>query len=285
MNKYLQNSKRSSNLELYRIICMLVIIAHHYVVNSGLMEHFDLNNITHNMLYLQLLASGGKTAINCFTLITGYYMLDKEWHIKRFLRLFSTILFYNITITAIFLITGYADLSKELIQGVIPFVFDVNSGYFGSVLFLYLIIPYLNLLMHKLGKRNAEYLILILIVVYSIIPTLIVSKETFNYISWLSIMYLIGAYIHLYPNRMFDSIHWSAAGTVISCGAMILSVVITDFTSGGGYWYMCNNANKLLPLLCSIFSFNLFKSIQLKYNPYINFYFPGCFWGVVYSCK
>ncbi len=27
---------RSSNLELYRIICMLMIIAHHFVVNSGL---------------------------------------------------------------------------------------------------------------------------------------------------------------------------------------------------------------------------------------------------------
>ena len=27
---------RSSNLELYRIICMLMIVAHHYVANSGL---------------------------------------------------------------------------------------------------------------------------------------------------------------------------------------------------------------------------------------------------------
>lgn len=28
--------ERSSNLELYRIICMLMIVAHHFVVNSGL---------------------------------------------------------------------------------------------------------------------------------------------------------------------------------------------------------------------------------------------------------
>lgn len=27
---------RNSNLELYRIICMLMIVAHHLVVNSGL---------------------------------------------------------------------------------------------------------------------------------------------------------------------------------------------------------------------------------------------------------
>lgn len=28
--------QRNSNLELYRIIVMLAIVAHHYVVNSGL---------------------------------------------------------------------------------------------------------------------------------------------------------------------------------------------------------------------------------------------------------
>ena len=29
---------RSSNLELYRIVCMLMIVAHHYAVNSGLVS-------------------------------------------------------------------------------------------------------------------------------------------------------------------------------------------------------------------------------------------------------
>ena len=30
--------ERSSNLELYRIIVMLLIVAHHSIVNSGVME-------------------------------------------------------------------------------------------------------------------------------------------------------------------------------------------------------------------------------------------------------
>lgn len=31
-----QRTRRDSNLELYRIVCMLLIVAHHFVVNSGL---------------------------------------------------------------------------------------------------------------------------------------------------------------------------------------------------------------------------------------------------------
>ena len=43
MDKKIINSKimcieeRSSNIELFRIVTMLIIVAHHYVVNSGLL--------------------------------------------------------------------------------------------------------------------------------------------------------------------------------------------------------------------------------------------------------
>lgn len=33
--------KRSSNIELFRILSMLMIVAHHYVVNSGLIDCID----------------------------------------------------------------------------------------------------------------------------------------------------------------------------------------------------------------------------------------------------
>ena len=32
---------RSSNIELFRIISMLMIVGHHYVVNSGLLDCID----------------------------------------------------------------------------------------------------------------------------------------------------------------------------------------------------------------------------------------------------
>ena len=36
---------RDSNVELYRIVLMLLIIAHHYVVNSGVVELLYANPI------------------------------------------------------------------------------------------------------------------------------------------------------------------------------------------------------------------------------------------------
>jgi peptidoglycan/LPS O-acetylase OafA/YrhL len=77
------NSKkklRNSNLELYRIISMMMIVAHHYVVNSGLTGEGGplLTDFTSGKsLFLSVFGAWGKTGINCFLMITGYYMCLK----------------------------------------------------------------------------------------------------------------------------------------------------------------------------------------------------------------
>lgn len=45
---------RNSNIELLRIVAMLSIVAHHYVVNSGITALYDVQQLTGNMLFLQL---------------------------------------------------------------------------------------------------------------------------------------------------------------------------------------------------------------------------------------
>ena len=72
-------SSRDSNFELFRIILMLAIVAHHYVVNSGLTGLYDFNNITGNMVFLQLFGFAGKIGINCFVFITGYFMIKSQF--------------------------------------------------------------------------------------------------------------------------------------------------------------------------------------------------------------
>lgn len=51
-NKTIQ---RNSNLELYRIIVMLLIVAHHYVVNSGVLEVANESPTSFRSIYYYLL--------------------------------------------------------------------------------------------------------------------------------------------------------------------------------------------------------------------------------------
>lgn len=95
---YMHNEKknRESNIELMRIIMMLLIIAHHYVVNSGITNLYNFSNITVNMIFLQVIGLFGKTIINCFILITGYFSIKGKFSFKKVIRLFLEIKFYTL---------------------------------------------------------------------------------------------------------------------------------------------------------------------------------------------
>lgn len=62
---------RNSNIELYRIVLMLIIIAHHYVVNSGIMDSITKQNALNYKSVFSSVFGWGKTAIDCFVLITN----------------------------------------------------------------------------------------------------------------------------------------------------------------------------------------------------------------------
>lgn len=50
---------RNSNLELYRIVVMWIIVIHHYVVNSGLLDELALNSTSKASLFCYLAGGGG----------------------------------------------------------------------------------------------------------------------------------------------------------------------------------------------------------------------------------
>lgn len=122
-------SCRNSNLELYRIIVMFLIVCHHYVANSGLI---DVMGVQPYSLFYYVFGAWGKTGINCFVLITGYFMCKSSITLKKFLKLILQIYFYGIFLNVIFAITGYHRLgAKEIFQIVWP-IRGINSDRFAS---------------------------------------------------------------------------------------------------------------------------------------------------------
>ena len=64
---------RSSNIELLRIIAMIMIIAHHVSVHSGFVYPGEI--ISFNRLWIQFIQLGGKIGVNIFVLISGYFLV------------------------------------------------------------------------------------------------------------------------------------------------------------------------------------------------------------------
>lgn len=208
---------RNSNLELFRIIVMLLIVAHHYVVNSGLTPIMAENPTSVKSIFLYLFGWAGKTGINCFVLITGYFMCKSEISLRKFLKLFGAYYFYKVFFFCIFVATGYVACSpKFIIKSLMP-IDSIYHNFTECFLFFFCFIPFLNILIKGMSKLQHQLLLGLCLLVYSVFPQLFI-EVTFNYVGWFMVVYLIGSYFSLYPPQWSLNVKrtgWLAFGFVV----------------------------------------------------------------------
>ena len=267
-------SGRQSGIELLRIIMMLTIIAHHYVVNSGLLEEISYNMLSMRSISLLIFGWGGKYAINCFVLITGYFMCSQKITIKKFLKLLFEIEFYNIVIYFTFVITGYNKFSVvEMVNTVLP-VNLIGREFLSSYLVFFLFIPYLNLLIKGMEERQHIRLIGLCILVYTVFPSFLMADVKVGYVGWFMIVYIIAAYVRLYPKKRFDNNKvWGLAVIICLILSWVSVVACTWLSSRFGktaYYYFIADSNKILALLSAVATFMYFKNLRIGYKKWIN---------------
>lgn len=266
--------KRDSNLELYRIIVMLLIVAHHYVVNSGI--HIPMYEAPRELksIFLFIFGAWGKTGINCFVLITGYFMCKSQITIKKFMKLLLEVEFYNFLFNLIFLLVGYETYTlKSFVKALIP-VTAVNKGFTSCYLIFFLCIPFINALIKNINQRMHLLLIALCMFVYSFLGTMPWAFVNFNYVSWFIVLYLISSYIRLYPNKLFESKRLWGLVTVVLAIVSILSMIwriqSQSIVNIDTVYYYLSDSNKIMAVLIGICSFLFFKNIEIKYNYIIN---------------
>ena len=149
---------RDSSIELFRIVTMMVIVAHHYIVNSGVIDQITQQNATSgNALFALQFGWGGKTGINCFVLITGYFMCASRATVRKFVKLLFEVLFYKTVSYVTFWIfyDGWSYSIKDAIKSIVP-LYTVQNGFTGAFLVLFMMIPFINSAIHGMNKKNAS---------------------------------------------------------------------------------------------------------------------------------
>lgn len=272
---------RSSNLELYRIVCMLMIVAHHYVVNSGLTAvdgPMRAAPLAANSIYLYLFGMWGKTGINCFLMITGYFMCTSKITVRKFLKLYLWVVFYGIVINGIFLATGRLEFSPSLLSVFFPFRNIHSSSFISAFMVWWLFIPFLNVLINNIDKRMHQLLMLLLVVVFTVYPFVpkVLNIEV-NPICWFSTIYVIASYIRKYPesiNKSDSARFWgwtSLALVVISMISVVAILLLGNYLNRDvPQYYMVADSYMPLALLVSVSTFMWFKNLRIPQSRLIN---------------
>jgi len=187
-------------MEQLRVMAMLMIIGHHFVYYGGLLNTENLLNRGLS----QFVNIGGKLGVNLFVLIGGWHMSKKEYHAERTVRLWlqsvSTGLLMLILCA---LIWGCESLGNtgEAIWGALLPVSQSACWFAGTYIVLTAFMPFLNVVLHSVGRRGIDILLCAAGVSVCLIPTVLWGKEMyFSPILWFMYLYLLAGRLRRYPS-------------------------------------------------------------------------------------
>lgn len=281
-----ENNIRQSNIELLRIIAIIGVVILHYN-NPGIGKGFVfVEENSPNFWFLYYIESMFACSVDLFVLISGFFLCRSA---KRNVGKIAEMIIEVIVVAAAVYLLRCA-IKNDLFSYRGLFRCLIPSNYF-VVLYsvLYLISPYINLILNVLSEKGIKKLVILLMIVFSFYPTFIdvfYELTGFQYMGLSSIgaygsqygyqiinfmlMYVIGAYINRKQDRAKQ----------INKGELVITLLIvplflalwsrlndmTGFFNEKSAWEYCNP----LVILEAVIFFIIFLKVNIPYNKTIN---------------
>lgn len=279
MEKSVQSTKiinRNTSIELLRIISMIMIMFHHFAYHGNF--EWNFNEVTLPHLWYDFILMGGKVGVDIFVLISGYFLIEnteKLFQPKKLLKFWGQVVFYSImTYLLSVMLRLNAFEIKQLIKVCLPITYP--GWWFASTYFmLYLIHPFLNKLLHGLSKTEYQYLILMMVLCWSIIPTATTQLFESNSLLWFVTLYGIAGYVNLYGgNQKLKSKHYFSLYFMVLIITYTVSTTFLFLGTKKEEWSTHAidffEIERLPILLMAITLFMGFVTLKMNYHKWIN---------------
>ena len=267
--------ERNYGIDLLRVFLMLMIVAGHLLVHTGIRG--ELANFSFKWNYTWICQTILLCAVNCFVLITGYFanVNSHSIRIKKLLLLYGQVLFYSVSIYLILLVLGKTNHSLfgilfETINAVFPF----SSGqywFFSSYILLMLLAPFLNLMLSKLNDFALKILTAVIIALFYVLPIFQIVFMQFDVSEGMGIIGFITLYIIGHALKRFKIKIPKVAcvfGIILNCAMIFASKIVLAFiveklqmNVGSSLLY---NYNMITQLVNAVLLLFLFKEIKIK---------------------
>lgn len=183
---------RSSNLELLRIFCILCIIGDHFVGQSGVAD----NSSFFSALFYCTVVSLSRVACDVFIIISAWFMVDKEFHLRKIIHVWLTVAMYTVPITIFLYVNGVAN--ADIFWAFLPV--EASPLWFaGYYIILVCLSPVLNLFINRNSKSLVELFLGLFFITLVLFSTITDRPGFFGHDIWtLIFLYVSTGYIKRY---------------------------------------------------------------------------------------
>lgn len=211
---------RDSNIELARIVAMLLILALHAFNN------YFWNNLSSQVTAQNVIAILGEAFTSCavglFVFISGWYGIKRK--VKSIVNIAFQVIFYGIIICLVVSIIKGSFQWKGLKE---TLLLSDSLWFIKSYFLLYILSPVLNSFVEKADKRQFQSVLIAFFLFQSIWGWLNFAEE-FNYglsVVFFIFIYLLARYIRLYAHKITEFSKFVYLG-VYCLSAILVSLLL-----------------------------------------------------------
>lgn len=153
--------ERCHGVDVLKTISMLMVLILHILGWGGIMAAFPDNCSSGTFWTAWILEIGAYCCVNCFAIATGYLMVGRKIRYRKLIPMWLTVVFYC---GIGFLWKKYGLHEPIYLITLLETVFPVSASvywYFTAYVCLYLFLPFLNLLVENMSRRQHGQLLVI----------------------------------------------------------------------------------------------------------------------------
>lgn len=196
---------RMSNIELLRIICMILIIAHHAVIHGG-----AINLGSHPNWFISLaFVPGGKIAFDAFLAISMWFLVDGKYKTERAVKIWLESLFYSVLLAFVSFYWGGIEFTEQDALGVLLPITGNVHGFAAAYIIVYALTPFFQKATKDATREQVGYIVLILFVanvVALIVGNLVGhTQKIFDNVGFWSFCYFFSLYLKRWPVHIMNN--------------------------------------------------------------------------------
>lgn len=196
--------KRNANMDILRMISMMMVTMLHALTKSDLLP-FMGNEVSVNGWTAWVLEALSVPAVDIFMLISGFFLISSRFKTGRMVELVLQTLFYSAGAFAVFLLLGKVSLAGMSSYDLLPHFLPIHMEtywFISAYVILYLLLPLIISGVHAMTQKQLQGVILWLLVFECVIKSILpvrLSMDTKGYsFLWYLTLFLAGAKIRLY---------------------------------------------------------------------------------------
>ncbi|MBQ8044625.1 MAG: acyltransferase [Clostridia bacterium] len=263
---------RNVSIEVLRVVAMMLIIFQHFIEYGGIKEGVIIGELMYPFLvYLYGIV---QIAVNCYVMISGYFLVTSKFKFSKLIALWIEVVFYSLFLYLLMAALGYYDFSIVTILSCFVPTLTGRYWFFTIYVGLYLLSPFLNVAINAMSKSQMFKLIVMLLALFSLWTTLpFFSGMNVNggwSIAWFIVLYFVAAYLRLHYIPNYKIKNKLLALILLSFILPASKVIIDIFEKNGfplfnGYSTMFYKYDSIFVVALTICVFVIF--INIRINP------------------